>query len=239
MGYVDLHAHVLPALDDGVKELPAALAVLGALEEMGYDAVYATPHQRVNFYVPSREDIGRAHEQVRAALARHGRRIELHLGAENFWDELFLSRAHRKEQPRYTGGSAFLFELPVNTTPPRLEETLFHFRVGGALPVMAHPERYAPFWSHPERYEDVRKTAALLVDLGALEGAHGKRQCQAARRLVEEGLAHAVASDVHSIEDAEEAQKGIAWIRKRLGDPAVKRLLDENPRRILQGDLPD
>jgi hypothetical protein len=31
----------------------------------------------------------------------------------------------------------------------------------------------------------------------------------------------------------------MAWIRKKLGEAALTRLLDENPRRILAGELPD
>jgi protein-tyrosine phosphatase len=239
LGFVDLHSHVLPALDDGAPVIEASVALVEVLLRMGYEAVYATPHQKVGFFTPSADDIAKAHARVRAALDERGVTIALHLGAENFWDELFLARAQKKQQPAYTGGCAFLFELPVRVTPPRLEETLFQFRVGGLLPVMAHPERYAPFWDRFERYEEVRRSTALLVDLGALDGAHGKRECTTARRLVEDGLAHAAASDVHTVEDARAAGAGIAWIRKRCGDAAVKRLLDENPRRILQGDLPD
>jgi protein-tyrosine phosphatase len=107
------------------------------------------------------------------------------------------------------------------------------------LPVLAHPERYAPLWSAPERVDAIRQNAALVVDLGALDGAHGPRECVAAQRLVSSGLAHAVASDVHQPADARAAGAGIAWIRKRLGPSAITRLLDENPRRILQGELPD
>jgi protein-tyrosine phosphatase len=236
MGFCDLHSHVLPALDDGARALADSVALADVLARMGFDAVYATPHQRVGFFVPSRESIDRAHAEVRAAI---GATLELHLGAENFWDELFLERARTGQQPSYTGGRAFLFELDVRQAPPRLEDQLFQMRLGGLLPVMAHPERYLAFWDTPDRYAALARTAALLVDLGALDGAHGRRQGQVARRLVEEGLAHACASDVHSVEDARAAGAGIAWIRKRLGDAAVQRLLADHPRRILQGDLPD
>jgi len=60
-----------------------------------------------------------------------------------------------------------------------------------------------------------------------------------ARRLVTDGVAHAVASDVHNLSDARGAAAGMSWIRKKLGDSTLTRLLSENPRRILQGELPD
>ena len=55
MGYVDLHSHVLPALDDGVRTLAESLALTSAARRMGFEVVCATPHQKVGVFVPSRE----------------------------------------------------------------------------------------------------------------------------------------------------------------------------------------
>jgi protein-tyrosine phosphatase len=238
MGFADLHSHVLPALDDGVPAMRESMELVRVLEQMGFDVVCATPHQREGFFMPTREAIDAAYAEVRSGLAARGSALDLRLGAENFWDETFRKRAQNGEQPAYTGGKAFLFELDTRVAPPNLDDLLFKIRLGGLLPVMAHPERYAPFWD-TDRYQTLARSAALLVDLGALDGAHGKRECTQARRLVEQGLAHGAASDVHSVADARSAGAGIAWIKKRLGAPAVERLLAENPRRILQGELPD
>jgi tyrosine-protein phosphatase YwqE len=76
------------------------------------------------------------------------------------------------------------------------------------------------------------------VDLGAIAGFHGRKEGKAARLYLEEGLIHAVASDVHSPGDLRGAAEGMAWIKKRLGERALVRLLDENPRRILAGEHP-
>jgi protein-tyrosine phosphatase len=239
MGFVDLHSHVLAAVDDGARELSDGLALLRQLAAMGFDLVHATPHQKAGFFVPEPTQIDEAHAALSRAAAYEGLTLTLGLGAENFWDELFLKRAGQKKQPTYTGGAAFLFELDVNLSPPSLEQTLFQMRLSGPLPVMAHPERYSVYWSAPERLAALGRSAALLVDLGALDGAHGKKQCEMARRLVSEGVAHAVASDVHSLSDARAAAAGMSWIKKKLGTEALTRLLDENPRRILRGEIPD
>lgn len=239
MGYVDLHSHVLAALDDGAPAIADGLALAKQLAGLGFEVVHATPHQKQGVFVPSREQIDAAHGDLRTALESDGVPLELRLGAENFWDELFLSRAAEKTQPTYTGGRAFLFELDVRMAPPRLEDALFQMRLSGPLPVLAHPERYVAFWDSPDRLAGLGRSAALLVDLGALDGAHGKRQCEVARKLVSEGVAHAVASDVHNLSDARGAAAGMSWIRKKLGDATLTRLLSENPRQILQGELPD
>jgi protein-tyrosine phosphatase len=239
MGFVDLHSHVLPALDDGVGALEDSIALLRQLGAMGFEVVCATPHQKLGSFVPTRAAIDEAYARVTGELSARAVPVELYLGAESFWDELFLERARTDAQPTYTGGRAFLVEIHPQMTPPRLEETLFQIRCRGLLPVLAHPERYAAFWEQPERLERLRGSVALVVDLGALDGAHGPREHKAAQRLVKEGLAHAVATDVHSAVDARSAGAGMAWIKKKLGTETLFRLLSDHPRQILSGELPD
>jgi protein-tyrosine phosphatase len=237
--FVDLHSHVLPALDDGSKSMTESLEMMSLLGKVGFDTVVATPHQRHGMFMPSRASIDGAHERLRSSLPPGS--PTLLLGAENMWDEVFLERSLSSAQPGYTGGRAFLFELPVHTMPPRLEEKLFaiHRAPGNLLPVMAHPERYEALWGDVDRVARLRTQAALVIDLGALDGAHGRAQCKAARAWVEEGLVHAAASDVHGPSDVRFAAAGIAWIRKRLGETEVQRLLSDGPRRILNGEIPD
>lgn len=239
MGFVDLHSHVLPSLDDGAQALAESIELCQLLRQMGFDIVCATPHQKVGAFTPSAERISSAHQAVVKGLAERSIPIELRLGAENFWDELFLERIRTRAQPAYTGGRAFLFEIHPRMAPPRLEETLFQIRLSGLLPVMAHPERYAPLRDDRDRLQAVSRTAALVVDLAALEGAHGALEQKASHRLLEQRLAHAVTTDVHSAADLQAAGVGMNLIRKRYGEAELIRLLDENPRRILAGELPD
>ena len=205
--------------------------MLRALHAAGYDLVCATPHQKASQFLPSAADIQAAFADLAPATP-----VELHLGAENFWDDVFFDRWRTGQIPAYDQTRAFLFEIPVNEIPLRLEETLFQMETHGLLPVMAHPERYVLPW---DRMTHLAESIALVVDLGALSGYHGPRAGKAAQKLVLDRLAHAAATDVHSVADTRAALEGIAWIKKKLGPAAVSRLCDENPRRILLGELPE
>jgi len=90
-----------------------------------------------------------------------------------------------------------------------------------------------------ERAQALGQTAALVVDLAALDGAHGRAEMKTARELLNQGLAHAVATDIHGPQDIPGIAAGMAWIRKHLGPAALQTLLADNPRRIIAGDLPD
>ncbi len=241
--FVDLHSHFLPGLDDGAGDMDTALRMVRALTALGFTDLYATPHQRAGMFLPTRTDIDEAFRQVRLQaqeLARaEGSELKMGLGAENFWDDVFHGRLRQRQQPSYDGGPAFLFEVNPQLMPPGIENELFQMRVRGLLPVMAHPERYVAIQGEIAAAERIGRSAALLVDLGALDGAHGRMEMKTARRLVLDGLVHAAASDAHSPEDQGSVASGMAWIRKQRGAAVLDKLLDENPRRILSGELPE
>ncbi len=235
MGFVDLHSHVLAGLDDGSRDVATTRAMIGALGALGFSDVYATPHQKAGQFMPTRAAIDVAFAQAREVTGGP----TVRLAAENMWDDVFFERSQRNEIPSYDDGTVFLVELRPAALPIGLIEHLFRLRMAGRTPVLAHPERYEPLWGDDTMVERLRQHCAFQIDLGAIAGYHGKKQQKAARRFVEEGLAAAVATDSHTLEDVRSAAEGIAWIEKRLGRAAVVRLLDDGPRAILAGELPE
>jgi len=237
--FVDLHSHYLPGLDDGATGMEMSVEMIRAVVALGFSDLYATPHQRAGMFMPARAAIDGAFARVSEELASAGGAPRLGLGAENFWDAVFHDRLRQRAVPTYGEGPAFLFEVSPQLMPPAIENELFQIRVQGYLPVMAHPERYVAVQRDPSLCERLGRHAALLVDLAALDGAHGKAEMKAARRLVLDGLAHAAASDIHRPEDRGGVAAGIEWIKKQRGADALEQMLAENPRRILAGELPD
>ena len=235
MSFVDLHSHVLFGIDDGAPDEAVARDLLRGLADVGFTEVCATPHQKAGQYLP---DLSVIRERFATVSAWSGMPA-LRLAAENMWDDVFFARWQSDSIPSYDDGPAFLVEVRPELLPPGFTEHLFKMRVAGRLPVLAHPERYSALWDDAALVQTLRGTCALVVDLGAVAGAHGRMEAKAARRYVEDGIAHAVASDAHAVSDVKLAAEGIAWIRKRCGERAVTRLLAEAPRQILAGELPD
>lgn len=236
--YVDLHSHILPGLDDGAADVAASLEMVQALAALGFSTLYATPHQRSGLFMPTLDAISAAAASIAPALAETLPTITVDLGAENFWDEILAERLRTNCVPGYGKSRTFLFEIHPSFMPARLEETLFQVRISGRLPILAHPERYASIQRSPDSAAELAQKTGLLVDLAAVGGSRGRAEAKVARRLLEEGLAHAAASDMHRPKDARAIVEGVEWIKKRLGAAALVRLLTENPRRMLAGELP-
>jgi protein-tyrosine phosphatase len=240
---IDIHCHILPGLDDGPQDLDAALVLVTALVEVGFTELYPTPHQKSGSWAPTADERERAARELGEAVREAGLAVSIHPPAgENMWDDLFLERLSGTgaDIVTYPGNHAFLVELDPAAPPPNVEQQLFQLRVSrGQLPVVAHVERYPSLTRDRARLEGLARNSALLVNLSALGGMGGWGVRRLARRLVKQRLVHAAASDGHTMTDAAFCQAGADWLRSTLGEQALCRLLLENPRRILAGDLPE
>jgi protein-tyrosine phosphatase len=238
-GFLDIHCHILPGLDDGPPDVSTATALVQRLQRVGFSELFPTPHQKSGSWSPTLAETAQATEELRAGLVESGAEVTIHAAAaENMWDDLFLARQDGGF-PTYPGGHAFLLELPGDSVPAALTERLFGYRVAGKLPVLAHVERYLDLARDLRRIEAMGRGAALLVNLSSLGGMGGWRVRRLARKLVRNRVVHALASDAHHPDDVEHCEAGIRWVRSHLGEETLHLLLREFPRRIIAGDLPD
>ncbi len=198
MPRVDLHSHLIPGVDDGVRTLDDALRCIEGLVERGYDCLCTTPHQ-ADRWRPDAAFLTAALRGLREEIDRRGWPVRLALGAENHLDEVFLTRLEQGTLPTYgLAGRDVLVECPVWSRPPFLEEILFRLQTGGIRPVLAHPERYPWLVRDRARVAALRNAGCLFqVDLGSFAGAYGSEARQAARRLVREKAVDLVATDLH------------------------------------------
>ena len=239
MGYVDLHSHVLFGLDDGPSDLEGSLALASALIDLGFDTICVTPHQRLGLYTPELSAVRSTAAALQDALDEKGYSAKLIPGAESCWDDLLWERSRNGEIPCYGETRAFLFDLPAWVIPSELDQQLFQWRLKELVPVIGHVERYDGTDNLFERCEELKQHAVLTVNLDALGGKMGRSTAKVARRLVNEGLVQALSSDLHDVSSLKPTRDGLNWVMKRLGPDRARKLLDENPRMALSGELPE
>lgn len=197
---IDLHAHVLPGIDDGPPDMQGTLALLRAAALAGTRVIAATPHLRRDFPNVRLEDIAGS-----CVL------IQKHVPPE--WDlqivsggEVDLGWAMRAtdEQLRlasYGGrGTDLLVETPYGTSPRIFEPPLMALMNRGYRVLLAHPELNPGLQQSPAVIDALVARGVLLQITGAslLPDPRRSRRSQLARRLVQQGYAHVVASDAHS-----------------------------------------
>lgn len=189
----DYHSHILPGVDDGVRNLEEALGVLARLEREGVESLWLTPHVMED--VPNRTaDLQQRFAELQGA---YGGPIRLHLAAEYMLDSLFVDRLEAGDLlPLGERGDALLVETSCFTPPMDLDGLLNRIRSAGWHPVLAHPERYF-YMDHA----DYRRLAAagtrFQLNLGSLAGAYGREVQRKAKWLLRHKFYALAGSDLH------------------------------------------
>jgi protein-tyrosine phosphatase len=234
-GWVDLHCHLLPGVDDGAKSLEDTLEMARALVDLGFSTVAPSPHARPEYAPPELVEARLA--EVAAALERERIALKLGRNAENVLDDAFLRSLGTPAARMLGEGRYVLAELPYTTPVPALPDILFRIRTKGVVPVIAHPERCLEFERKGRAADAVRAGALLQLDVGALTGRYGGTAKKLARSFLEEGLYAVGATDLHAPVGARDwVGRALAELRSRAGERAFERLMRDNPSRLLSGE---
>jgi protein-tyrosine phosphatase len=238
MGFVDLHCHLLWALDDGCETPSETVEAARLLVELGFTDAAPSPHAIAGLPSGDADRAEARRAEAAELLDREGVPLALHANAENRLDDEFMDRA---DGPARRGIGAtqrwVLVEAPFQGDLPAIADLVFRLRRKGVFPLFAHPERCAEF-ERPGRAEEVvRLGAALQLNVGALAGVYGKPARKCAERFLDAGLYAVASTDLHHPESVREwLGEALTRLERRAGADALERLLSANPRRILAGE---
>lgn len=195
----DLHSHLIPAIDDGVKTLDESIEIIKNMKELGYKKIITTPHIMSHRFPNKKKTILSGYELVKEELLRQNIDIQLEVAAEYYYDESFLEKI-RKKSLLTIGDNYVLFELSYTTRPFGLEQVAYELLENGYKPILAHPERYTYYSNSLESYDSLKDMGLLFqINLNSLNSFYGKKPKIAAQYLVNNSLVDFVGSDIHSM----------------------------------------
>lgn len=194
---IDLHAHILPALDDGPATMNAAVEMARVAATSGTRAIATTCHVGyVHGLGPA--EIGAGREELRARLAREGVELELLAGGEVAPDRLPDLDDDALRALALGGGPYVLLECPFTPVDGAMDMMVADLQGRGFGVLLAHPERSPTFQRAPERLAALVERGALAqVTTGSFAGDFGETPRRAAVAMLQKGIVHVLASDAH------------------------------------------
>jgi protein-tyrosine phosphatase len=234
---IDLHCHVLPDVDDGVRTIADALELVRAAEAEGVTTIAATPHVRDDYPTDAATMEARVVE-LNAALERESVDVEILRGGELSLEH--ISRLADDELRRFgLGGNPnlLLVEFPYYGWPVELAETVLELLRRGVVPLLAHPERSSASRDEPERLRPLVDAGAFVqLTAASVDGRLGPSAQVGAEQLLDLELAHVIASDAHH---PQVRAVGMSAARDAIGDEALGAWLTEVvPRALVAGEPP-
>ena len=238
---IDLHCHMLPAIDDGARDLDTALEMARISLDDGIDLTACTPHIYPGIYHNDAVKIRHAVDVFRRQLDEAEIALQITDGADIQVVPELTERLEAGVFPTLNASRYFLLEPPHHSLPPRFTEAIFQVLACGLVPVITHPERLT--WLVTEHYhlfvEAVKQGAWLQVTAGSLTGRFGNRARYWGQRMLEDGLVHILATDAHSIGQRPPLlHEGVDAAAKWVGAEEAERLVNERPRGIIDNAEP-
>ena len=235
---IDIHCHILPDYDDGADSLEEALEMARMAALSGVRHIIATPH--FNGEPAELENLPmmkRQFQVLRAALEQAAIPINLHPGAEVLCLPETVVLADNRQLPTLADTDYVLTEFYFDESYAYMDEMLSQLLHYGYKPVVAHPERYDVIQREPPLLRRwARQGCVIQLNKGSVLGAFGSRPEQAAHEILGMGLAHVFASDAHSCHSRTPHMSELRrWLEDCCEEDYTAILLEENPRRILQG----
>jgi protein-tyrosine phosphatase len=222
----DIHSHLLPGIDDGVKSLEESEKVILRFLELGYTKCITTPHVMHDFYRNDPVIIQDKLNLLRDHLREKKIAFTLEAAAEYYLDETLLQRIAESEALLTFGSRYLLFETNFITEPFQLKDFIFKVTTQNYKPVLAHPERYQ--YMTMEKAEDLRDRGVLFqMNIPSIIGYYSKPIQQLAFKLIDKGWVNFLGSDCHNMlytKVLEEAQ-GHRYFKKALDLPLLNHSL--------------
>ncbi len=239
-GWIDLHSHILPGLDDGAPDEETSIAMMRTAVECGTRIMAASSHfpwngkLRLEIYESRfREATARIRsERLPLKILRAG---DLRLTPD------LLEDLREKRVPAIEGTSYFLLEFDHAFVPSMAPRFVERARENGWIPIITHPERNAGFQRQPNRLLPLIRAGALSqITADSFAGRFGRTARRLAAAYLLHGCAHIVASDAHAVGSrTPDLRPGLREI-VRLTDPATAlRLGSDLPARILADEAID
>lgn len=194
---IDFHAHLLPGIDDGARNIKMSAAMLVESKRQGIDISVATPHcyfnKKVEQTLKKRE---KAYKKLTNYIEKNGIEIpQIVLGFEVYLTEE-VYQVRQLDKLLIKGTNTMLVEMPREKWDDKVFARLEFVAEKGFDIVLAHPERYTALNGKKEydRLFDYgfpgQLNAASLISPKTRDYAY---------TLIKEGKIKLIGSDAHNL----------------------------------------
>lgn len=231
---IDIHCHILPALDDGAESFDMSMAMAEMAIADGVTRVIATPHASPNHPFIA-ELVKRRRDELQQELAGRltlATGCDFHLNFENLQQLRLEPERFTLNQKNY-----LLVEFADFSIPSSLDQALRELQLAGLTPIVTHPERNPLIRAQPDRlFRWLRQGCYVQITAQSLSGRFGRAAQQASEEWLDAGAVHFIASDAHNTTSRPlRLKETFEELAKSRGQELAQALLIENPLAVFEG----
>lgn len=202
MTLVDLHAHLLPGVDDGSPDIRTSLELARKSVSDGVTHMLLTPHHMDGKYVNHKQDVIRKTQLFQDALDKAGIPLRVFPGQEVHLTDKLLDAIDNDDILFADSNNRYLMlELPHTHVPEYfLNNILPELQLRGITPVIVHPERNQGIQrDHQLLYDLVKAGCLTQLTASSYLGVFGERVENLTQKIIDANLGTTFSSDAHAL----------------------------------------
>lgn len=216
----DLHSHLIPGIDDGVKTPEESLSILRTMRDMGFKKWITTPHIFTDYYRNDAEKIKNGISALKDFFAAKGESFDISAAAEYYLDEHLIQLLQQDKEILAVADRFLLFETNLFSISPFFNNMIFEAGKRNLIPIMAHPERYDYLVNNKEILFSLREKGVLFqVNLLSFVDYYSVSAKKLARWMVDNDLVDSVGTDLHN-------PRQLLALQEIMSDRYVRKLID-------------
>lgn len=235
---IDIHTHILPAVDDGAEDQNMSLLMLLRAKEQGIICVFATPHSSTLDEHPQHPL--EAFQQLCSKAAQLFSEIQLYLGCEVYCeaDQMpeVLANLRSGKYPTMNGTKYVLMEFSRWVQPEAAVPCVASLIAAGYIPIIAHMEHYRYLQNNMSLVQQFRELGAKIqLNVGSLFDEMDESIKVWARRLVLEQKVDFLGTDAHkTYYRPPSAEMGLKWLYENTEHSYADAIRFENAKQLLR-----
>ena len=236
-GIVDIHCHVLPAIDDGAQSMSETMKMLAIAQEEGITHIVVTPHYKVGHHNASPQKVADLMAEVQQNIIADNLHISLYQGNEVFYYREIPETLDEKKFSGMNGNERILVEFFPVERFAYIRDALDNLLSDGLIPILAHVERYECLVKDIQKVYELRAMGVeIQANASSIVGEAGFRIKRFLHKLLKNECIDYIGTDAHRAKGRAPYIKACAErLYKKYGSEYADAVLFENAmERILK-----
>ena len=236
---IDIHAHILPGVDDGPENLEESMRLIHQAIKEGITDIVATPHAYNPHFDVQKNSVLEKIDLLNGEIANQNLEITIHPGQEIRVQNDTVQKLEAGEALTLGHSKYVLLELPSSGIPAYTVQIIQGILNLDKVPIIAHPERNRAIAEKPSRLHKLITHGAIAqITAGSITGHFGRNVQKLSMQLIESNLIQIYGSDVHNektrpfLFDA-----GLSYLEKHKKIDTVDIFLENNARIVENGEV--
>lgn len=238
-GYLDIHSHIIPGVDDGSRDMDMTIQMLAQAYEEGVRYMVATPHFYPGHKNTGAEKIEEAFSEVKQLAKSKFPDLELMLGNEIYYKDEAVTLLQEKTIHTMNGSRYILVEFNVGLEYKKIYQAVKLFTMKGYYPIIAHVERYAALFKQEELIKELINAGAYIqVNAETFLGGFFDQYKKYCLGLANSGMVHFLGSDAHNTNDRRPImEQAVKVLSKKIDSEYLENILVHNPKCFLNNEF--